>query len=132
MHQNETRILRDRLAASLAARDRATAGGPPEGASRVLLSVYDGGSKPTQPDHVFLAHPVALDCPDTAGSPCTPSVDAGTTIPFVSLDKVPGVGDMVIATHVGGRWVARAVPRPAWAPVAPSAWPEALTKKALG
>jgi hypothetical protein len=101
------RILRDRWAAGVAAADRAGAGGPPPDAARRLVSVYDGGAMPTAPDHWFLGRPVDLDGAEIEGGATgSPAIDAGGSIPFVALHHAPSVGDLLVVTSVGGRWVA--------------------------
>lgn len=103
---NDLRVLRDRQAASLAMIDRAQAGGPSAGAARIALSVFDGGNLPTSGDHFALGHPVDFSCPETETTPCPPTVDTNTVVPFVPLRNPVQVGDIVAATSVGGRWVA--------------------------
>jgi hypothetical protein len=70
------------------------------------VSVYNGGGMPTQPDHVFLTHPVALDGSEVEGGPASSNVDTSATIPVVVLWNAPQVGDLLVASSVGGRWVA--------------------------
>jgi hypothetical protein len=101
----DARILRDRQGDFRAAIDRAP-GVPAVAAARRLVSVYNGGNMPTQPDHIFLTHPVELDGSEIEGGPASPNVDASATIPVVVLWNAPQVGDLLVATSVGGRWVA--------------------------
>lgn len=101
----DARVLRDRQESLRAAMDRA-APMPGLAAARRLVSVYNGGSMPTQPDHVFLTHPVELDGAEAEGGLSSPDVNTSTTIPVVVLRDVPQVGDLLIASAVGGRWVA--------------------------
>jgi hypothetical protein len=100
----DERILRDRLAALDAALDRA-AQHRQVGAPRMLVKIFNGGSMPTLPDHIFLGHPVLLTGGESEGGTATQTVDTATTVPCVALNKVPAVGDVVVATMAGGRWV---------------------------
>jgi hypothetical protein len=99
------RAIRERQEGRRAAIDRA-AGAPTFAAARRLVSVYNGGSMPTQPDHVFLAHPVELDGAEVEGGTASPNVDTSATIPVVVLWDAPQAGDILVASSVGGRWVA--------------------------
>lgn len=99
------RTLRERQGGLRAAIDRAP-DAPEVVAARRLVSVYSGGNMPTQPNHVFLAHPAELDSNEAEGGLATPDVDTSTTIPVVVLWHVPQAGDLLVATSVGGRWVA--------------------------
>jgi hypothetical protein len=99
------RILRDRQGILRAAMDRAS-GVPAVAAARRLVSVYNGGNMPTQPNYVFLTHPVDLDGAEVEAGTASPNVDTSTTIPVVILWHAPQVGDLLIANAVGGRWVA--------------------------
>jgi hypothetical protein len=83
---------------------------PPERTARQLVSVYNGGNMPTQPNYVYLSHPVQLDGGETEGGTGTPNIDTSTTIPVVVLWHPPSVGDLLPATLVGGRWVAERGP----------------------
>ena len=99
------RIVRDRQGVLRAAIGRA-ARLPAMTASRRLVSVYNGGQMPDQPDHIFLTHPVELDGAEAEGGPSSPNVDTSATIPVVVLRDSPQVGDLLVASSVGGRWVA--------------------------
>ena len=79
---------------------------PAVAAARRLVSVYNGGSMPTQPDHIFLTHPVELDGAEAEGGAASPNVDTSATIPVVVLWHAPQAGDLLVASSVGGRWVA--------------------------
>jgi hypothetical protein len=103
MH-DESRILRDRLAALGVDLDAAAPAGV-GGAARILLSVFDGGAIPTAADRYFLGHPVALGAAESEGAAPAPAVDAGTVVPFAAIRGVPKAGDLVVATAAGGRWV---------------------------
>lgn len=103
--RDSSRIVRDRVAGLRDAIDRAAAPAA-VGAARRLVQVYDGGAMPTLPDRVYLTHPVAMDGAGCEGCPGTPVADTSSTIPVVFLRGVPAVGDLAVATAVGGRWVA--------------------------
>jgi hypothetical protein len=99
------RVIHDRQEVLRAAMDRATRT-PGIAAARQLVSVYNGGNMPTQPDHVFLAHPVELDGAEVEGGVGSPSVNTSATIPVIVLWDTPQAGDLLVASAVGGRWVA--------------------------
>ncbi len=101
----DARILRARAAGLAAALDRAHGLAAPSAARR-LVRVYDGGAMPTAPDHFFLGRPVELDGDESEGGAGTPSVDEGSSIPFVALWHAPQPGDLLVISAVGGRWVA--------------------------
>lgn len=125
MTPDPTRILRDRLDAAALAADRLDAGRAP-GTPRQMVSVYDGGAIPTTVPKVFLTHPASLDAPEAANSAYTAAVDASTTLPVVVLGPgVPKAGDLLVATAVGGRWVAgmKGTTGPASTPCGPCALP---------
>ncbi len=98
------RVLRDRQAAFFDEADRADRRVPVVSARR-LVSIYNGGAMPSQPNRVFLSHPVELDGSEGEGSSGSTNVNTSATIPVVVLDGVPQVGDLLVATAVGGRWV---------------------------
>ena len=102
----EARVLRGREAAFRELVDRAKAGAPELGAARRLVQVYDGGSIPSGPDRWYLAHPVELDGAEVEGGAGAPSADAAESVPVLVLGHGAEVGDLLVATGVGGRWVA--------------------------
>lgn len=105
-------MLRDRQAAFFTEIDRAH-GRVPVASARRLVSIYDGGAMPSQPSRVFLSHPVELDGSESEGSSASADVNSSATIPVLVLQGVPQAGDLLVATAVGGRWVAE---RPAGGP----------------
>ncbi len=102
----DSRILRDRLQAARTDLDLTLAGGASLVARRQLLQVVDGGAMPSQPDHYFLGNPVDLGGSETEGGAAASATITSATVPFVALWHAPSVGDLVVATAVGKRWVA--------------------------
>jgi hypothetical protein len=102
---NAYRQLRDRQTALEAVVDRIAP--PGEGTARRLVQIYNGGAMPTANDHYFAAHPVDVGAPEVEGGAPTFFVDlTKTLIVDVIGSTVPAVGDQLVATAVGGRWVA--------------------------
>lgn len=99
------RILRDRQAEQVSDVDRSPTA-PAPGAVRRLVSIYNGGRMPNQSDYVYLARPVELDGGEIEGGAASPNLDDTATIPVVVLWHAPQAGDLLVATSVGGRWVA--------------------------
>jgi hypothetical protein len=106
---SQARTLRDRHVALSFALVRA-AGAPPFVTARRLVQVYDGGAMPTEPNHVYLTHPVELNGAETEGGAASAVVDASVTIPVIVLWSAPQAGDLLTAYAVGGRWVAERPP----------------------
>jgi hypothetical protein len=109
-HRRDTdkgcRIERLRLEHFERGGDRDRAGAEPIGAVRMLVQVYDGGAMGSGPDRIYLTHPVELDGAETEGGSATPDADTTATVPVVVLGGTPNVGDVLVASGVGGRWVA--------------------------
>jgi hypothetical protein len=78
----------------------------PTGAARRLVQVFNGGSMPTTGDHIFLAHPAELDGVESNGGTASSVVDSSTVIPVLVVGAPASSGDLLVATGVGGRWVA--------------------------
>jgi hypothetical protein len=77
------------------------------GTPRFLGQVVSGGAIPTASDRVFLVNPVALYGAEAEGAPAVLVADGSRTIPVVVIGQTaPGVGDLLLALSVGGRWVA--------------------------
>ena len=75
-------------------------------AARRLVQVYNGGAIPTAAGLVYLTHPCELDGDEAEGGSATLDVDSTVTIPVVVLEGPAIAGDVLVATAVGGRWVA--------------------------
>jgi hypothetical protein len=106
MHgDGDHRTIRDRQAAFDDALDR-LAGSPRIIAARRLVQIYDNGSMPADADHFFAAHPVEMDGDESEGTSGAVNVDSGTTLYVDVIRGVPSAGDNLVATLVGGRWVA--------------------------
>ena len=102
----DIRTFRDRQTWFIGRAGRGSAGYDPLITARRLVQVYNGGSMPSSPDHVYLTHPVELDGTEEEGGSASPNVDTTTTIPVVVLWNAPAVGDILTAYGAGGRWVA--------------------------
>ena len=102
----EMRAVRARAEALDDAIDREFSGSRPISAARRLVQVYDGGAIPTAAGLVYLTHPCELDGAEAEGGPATVNVDATMTLPVVVLENPAIAGDVLVATAVGGRWVA--------------------------
>ena len=102
---SEARAIRARAEALDDAIDRASAARP-IAAARRLVQVYNGGAIPTAAGYVYLTNPVELDGAETEGGPATVNADATATLPVVVLENPAVAGDVLVASAVGGRWVA--------------------------
>lgn len=77
------------------------------GSPRFLGRITSSGTPPAQTDRVFLVHPVQLDGVETERGIAEARVDTSRTIPVVIVGgTVPRIGDLVVASSIGGRWVA--------------------------
>ncbi len=72
-----------------------------------LVQIYNGGAMGSQPNLVYLAHPVELDGAESEGGSGTPLADPSLTIPLVVLGHPPAAGDILQAVAIAGRWVAQ-------------------------
>jgi hypothetical protein len=99
------RTLRDRQGAFDDALDRSV-GEPPDGAARIAVSIFNGGAMGTSGGLYYLGHPVQLNGPEIEGGSFSPIIDTATTVVVDVLGQAPSVGDILVATGVGGRWVA--------------------------
>jgi hypothetical protein len=103
---DEWRLLRDRQFALNRGVDR-LGGVRPIASARRLVQVYNGGAIPTAAGHVYLTHPVELDGEEIEGGLAAVNADATVTIPVVVIDAPAIAGDVLVASAVGGRWVAQ-------------------------
>jgi hypothetical protein len=94
------------MASANDALDASLGGGEAYGSAGLLVQVYDGGSMPNQPDHVYLTHPVNLDGAEQEGTQAPATADTSTSVPVVVIRNAPQAGDILVAHAVGGRWVA--------------------------
>jgi hypothetical protein len=102
---NDYRTLRDRYDALYRAIDLIPP--PREATARRLVSIFDGGAMPASGDHYFSGHPVECGNPEVEGGAPVFSIDPDTVLLVDVLGTtVPAVGDLLVATSVGGRWVA--------------------------
>ena len=70
------------------------------------MQIYDGGLMGMGGGIYYLGHPVQFNGAEIEGGPYTPVVDTTTSLAVDVLGGTPSVGDILIATGVGGRWVA--------------------------
>lgn len=105
MMDSSLRTLRDRQAAWDGSLDRARRK-PPDGASRVAVQIYNGGSMGSTGGIYYLGHPVQFNGIETEGGTAMPVVDTSTSVVVDVLGHAPSVGDILTAFAVGGRWVA--------------------------
>ena len=83
------------------------AGPTPIVVQRQAVQVYDGGNLPNTTPRVFLTRPILFDGSEAEGSGYTVNVDSTRSIPVLVLGtQAPSAGDNLVATGVGGRWVA--------------------------
>lgn len=75
--------------------------------SRMLCQVFNGGSIPTGTNAVFLTNPVFVDGTEGEGTSASFHTDVTRSVPVLVIgSRVPVAGDMLIASYVGGKWVA--------------------------
>ena len=82
------------------------AGDGPDAGAKLAVEITNGGSIPIYPGAFFLGNPTTFNGTETEGGAYTAVVDTTTTIPVLVLGHVPSVGDILIASATGGRWVA--------------------------
>jgi hypothetical protein len=103
----DTRILRERQAATLAAADRLAAFAE-HGAVAILAQTKTVTSYPTVPGVYFGCAPLVLDGPEIEGAAATFTADAARTLYALNLgSQVPPVGARIIVHACGGRWTFR-------------------------
>jgi hypothetical protein len=112
MDQDSSRILRLRMSDArdspgLGLEHRIGAASTSRGTPRFVGRVQSGGAIPTATDRVFLVNPVKLYGTEAEGAAGVLVADDSRTIPVVVIGQTaPGVGDLLLAFSVGGRWVA--------------------------
>jgi hypothetical protein len=106
----ELRVLRERQEALSRAVD--LAGGQPTtfASARILVSVFDDGSIPIVPNVYYLTNPVQITGTENENDAGTFDIDTDTVVPVIVLANAPIAGDLLVATSVGGRWVAEEGP----------------------
>ncbi len=104
---NDTRILREQLAAGRAAVDR-LAPFAEDGAVAVLAQTKAISAYPTVPGAFYACSPLAVDGPETEGAAASFTTDpTRTTYAFNLGTQVPPAGTVIIAHACGGRWTFR-------------------------
>ena len=106
LFDRETRVLRDRTTSLNDALDRGADETQELKTARQVLSIFNGGAMGSAPDLFYLGHPVLYTAPECEGCADAGTIDTTTVVPVLVLNHAPSVGDQLIATHVGGRWVA--------------------------
>ena len=109
---NEYRTIRNRQISGQQTADRSRPASL-DGAARFVGQVYNGGMMGDQPGLFYLTNPVQFNGPEQEGGGYIPVVDTTTSVPVLFLSTVPAVGDLAVATAVGGRWVAEDTGTPA-------------------
>lgn len=104
-NQSDGRILRRRQRELDAFIDRRQA---PQGSGtpRFLGQVYNNGNMGSQPNLVYLTHPVEVDVGDAEGDTPSYNVDTTRSVPVIVLNGSPQVGDILPSFGISGRWVA--------------------------
>lgn len=104
MH-DEMLILRDRLAAIDNALGRLAT--PADGTAYRVFRVYDAGHIPASLPKFFACRPVDVGGTEAEGATATTTEESGVT-EYVGVfgGKVPVAGDYLVASIVGGRWLA--------------------------
>lgn len=103
---SEDRVLRERYDKLARAIDRETNQPTTFKTARQLVQVYDGGSLPTTAGKFFLSHPVQVTGSENEGETPTYDADTDAAVPVLVLGKPAVDGDLLVASSVGGRWVA--------------------------
>jgi hypothetical protein len=104
---SSTRILRDRLAGSIAAMDRA-GGTDEEGGPTILAQTATLETYPTSPSSFFACRPILVDGHEVEGGAASFTVDPARIVFAFNLGTaVPPSGTMIIVNGCGGRWVFR-------------------------
>jgi hypothetical protein len=119
----DIRILRQRNADLESYRDRLRAN-PCDGTQRVAVQITTGGSFPSGELKTYLANwMTGFDSSDIEGTSFSADIETTQTMPVVILGGPVSVGDQVVVSSVGGRWVGEirgeggSAPPPPCAPV---------------
>lgn len=99
------RNIRDRASSFDDALGRLGKGGV-DGSARIAVQIYNGGMMGAGGGIYYLGNPTTFNGPEVEGAGYTPVVDTTTSVAVDVLDGTPSVGDILVATAVGGRWVA--------------------------
>lgn len=104
---NDTRILRERQAATRAAALR-LAPFAEEGAVAVLAQTTTVSSYPTTAGVFYACMPISVDGAETEGAAASFHADQTRTFYALNLgSQVPPRGTLIIAHGCGGRWIFR-------------------------
>ncbi|MGZ6045576.1 MAG: hypothetical protein ACXWNW_13695 [Isosphaeraceae bacterium] len=103
---SETRILRSRHAESILNLDRLDSPAR-SGSAKFLGTVVNAGSIPTAADKYCLVNPTEINGTETEGGAVTLTANTSIMIPGIVLGLAPVVGDRLVFTAIGGRWIAR-------------------------
>lgn len=76
------------------------------GTSKMVGTVFNGGSIPTTADHYVLFRPTTLGAPEAEGGAGTFTVDISKKKEGLVIGQPPVVGDVLTFAVVNGRWVA--------------------------
>lgn len=106
MDNRESRTLRERHRAFERLLDRAQSDRPPLGAARRLVQVFEEHTLPTDPDRLYACHPAEIDGDESEGASFAVVADTSVTMYVDVIGQAPASGQNLIATAVGGRWVA--------------------------
>ena len=72
----------------------------------LVVSIYDAGSKPSTAPNQFAAHPATVGWTETEGGTYSATVDTAQSLIVTVLGNAPGVGELLLAFLIDGRWVA--------------------------
>lgn len=105
--RDEARILRTRHAESLSSLDR-LASPLATGTAKTLGTVVAPGSGVTlSADHYVTFNPTEIDGAEAEGGNVTLFADTASRQPGIVIGGTPAVGDVLVFSSIGGRWIAR-------------------------
>lgn len=100
-----SRILRDRQAETVAARDRSNALDEPGGIS-ILVQTKIAAEYPTSPASYFACEPLYVDGSEREGEAASFTPDPARTFFAYNIgSRTPPVGTKLLAACCGGRWI---------------------------